>query len=216
MENENTEKKYKVCCVTGHRPQGFLWKYDNVNSKQHREYLAALRSCIEKLIKEGYNYFITGCAIGADLDFAEFCIELRDTAYPGIIVEGAIPCDNQDLKWSAACKERYARTIAKLDVVHYVSHKFSMGCFQKRNEYMVDRSDIVVAVWNAYNKGGTWNTIKYAREKLKKIEYILLGFYSRYFKYHEEAFRALIVAQAIPEQERLWKKIVKRMEEQEK
>lgn len=91
--------------------------------------------------KQGVNYFISGCAIGADLDFAEICVSIRDSEHSDILIEGAIPCDNQDLKWSKPDKERYKTIISKLNRVHYVSHMYSKICFQKRNEYMVDRSD---------------------------------------------------------------------------
>jgi uncharacterized phage-like protein YoqJ len=33
---------------------------------------------------------------------------------------------------------------------------------QKRNEYMVDNSDFVIAVFDGEQKGGTFNCIKYA------------------------------------------------------
>jgi uncharacterized phage-like protein YoqJ len=39
---------------------------------------------------------------------------------------------------------------------------------QKRNEYMVDNSDIVIAVWDG-SKGGTYNCVKYAEKLGKKI-----------------------------------------------
>lgn len=42
--------------------------------------------------------------------------------------------------------------------------------FQKRNEWMVDRGDVVLAVWDGVKKGGTWNAVKYAKAKKKRIE----------------------------------------------
>ncbi len=46
---------------------------------------------------------------------------------------------------------------------------------QKRNEYMVDKSNLVLAIWNGDKSGGTWNTIKYAMKKGKNIRYIMLN-----------------------------------------
>ena len=40
---------------------------------------------------------------------------------------------------------------------------------------MIDKSDLVIAVWNGEEKGGTWDTIKYARENNKTIRYIMLN-----------------------------------------
>jgi uncharacterized phage-like protein YoqJ len=42
--------------------------------------------------------------------------------------------------------------------------------YQKRNEYLVDNSDILVAVWDGRTeKSGTYNCIKYAVKKKKPI-----------------------------------------------
>ncbi len=40
---------------------------------------------------------------------------------------------------------------------------------------MVDKSDLVFAVWNGEEKGGTWNTIRYAERKGRKTEILLLS-----------------------------------------
>jgi uncharacterized phage-like protein YoqJ len=37
--------------------------------------------------------------------------------------------------------------------------------YQKRNEWMVDSADAVMAYWSGKEKGGTWNCVKYARGK---------------------------------------------------
>lgn len=40
---------------------------------------------------------------------------------------------------------------------------------------MVDRSELVVAFWGGKEFGGTFNTIKYAKRKNKKIEFVDLN-----------------------------------------
>ena len=40
---------------------------------------------------------------------------------------------------------------------------------------MVDKSDLVLAIWNGEKKGGTWDTIKYAQKQGKTVKYIMLS-----------------------------------------
>lgn len=37
---------------------------------------------------------------------------------------------------------------------------------QSRNEWMVNRSNIVIALWDGSEKGGTYNCLKYAKSKI--------------------------------------------------
>ena len=41
-----------------------------------------------------------------------------------------------------------------------------------RNDYMVDHSDLVLAIWNGEQSGGTWHTIEYAKAKGKQVDII--------------------------------------------
>ncbi|MGN1099694.1 MAG: DUF1273 domain-containing protein, partial [Christensenellales bacterium] len=64
------------------------------------------------------------------------------------------------------------RLLSVADKVTYVSDRYTLSCMQKRNEYMVDESDMLLAVWNGIEKGGTFNTVAYARKKGIGIEII--------------------------------------------
>ena len=46
---------------------------------------------------------------------------------------------------------------------------YAVWKMQKRNIWMVDQSNVVVAVWNGEKSGGTYNCIKYAIEKKKPV-----------------------------------------------
>lgn len=105
-------EKHKICCVTGHRPGGFPWDYNDKTCPEHREYLQTMHTLLEKLITEqGFDFFVCGGAIGVDTDFAETVLCLKEK-YPRIKLEIAVPCENQDLKWNVADKEKY-RAIKK-------------------------------------------------------------------------------------------------------
>ncbi len=98
----------KVGCVTGNRPQKFPWNYEDVGSAASVRYHSDLKKLVENLVvKGGFNYFISGGALGVDQDFAEAVIPLRDLSYPNIQLEVAIHCEGQDKLWTPADKKRY-------------------------------------------------------------------------------------------------------------
>lgn len=58
------------------------------------------------------------------------------------------------------------------DYTTTVSDHYFRACYQRRNEFMVDHSNLVIAVWNG-EKSGTKNTIDYAIKYGVKIINIL-------------------------------------------
>lgn len=163
----------KNCCCTGHRPKGFPFDYAKDSLKRER-YLQLLEEKAELAITSyKITNFISGMAIGADMDFAEIILKLREK-YP-VTLECAIPCLNQTLKWSVSDKLRYDKILSCADEVNIISEGYTPECMLKRNRYMVDKSELVIAVFNGVEKGGTWYTIKYARKKNKAIEMIALS-----------------------------------------
>ena len=57
------------------------------------------------------------------------------------------------------------------DIVRFISPQYDRGCFQRRNEWMVDHAGRVIAVFNG-EKGGTKNTIDYAERQNVPVIYI--------------------------------------------
>ena len=160
----------KICCCTGHRPKGFPFQY-SIDKEKHKAYLTTLEERIKIAISEyGITNFISGMAIGTDLDFAETVLKLRKE-YP-ITLECAIPCPNQTLKWNSTDKLRYEYILEHTDNVSLISERYTPECLLKRNRYMVDKSKLVIAVFNGIEQGGTWYTIKYAKYKNKQMDII--------------------------------------------
>ena len=161
----------KICAVTGHRPKGFPWNYRDSYCIQHKEYLKNLENVVRELIDEGFDYFISGGAIGVDQDFAETVLKLKKH-YPNIHLEIAIPCPKQDLKWCDSDKKRYQRILKQADFVNILSASYTPCCMQNRNEYMVNKCDLLLVVWNGQKSGGTYNTFMYAKGKNKPFKLI--------------------------------------------
>ncbi len=126
----------KTCCCTGHRPKGFPFKY-GIDKQKHKAYLEMLEEKIKLAITEyGITNFISGMAIGTDIDFAEIVLKLRNI-YP-VTLECAIPCPDQTLKWNVNDKMRYDGILKRADKISVVSERYTPECMLKRNRYMVD------------------------------------------------------------------------------
>lgn len=170
LSKQGRIKMVKTCSCTGHRPKGFPYQYGS-DIQKHNAYLQTLSQKIELAIKEyGITHFISGMAIGVDLDFAETVLKLQNKYL--IKLECAVPCLNQTLKWKYTDKLRYESIINSADKISIISKYYTPECMLKRNLYMVDKSELVIAVFNGIEKGGTWHTINYARKTNTAIELI--------------------------------------------
>ena len=142
----------RCCCFTGHRPEKL--------TQTEAEIITWLEYEIRKTIDDGFTTFISGMARGVDIWAAEIVLHLRDEGLP-IHLICASPFEGFERSWDESWKQRYADVIRKADLVKYICKNYSRACFQIRNEWMVDRSARVIAVYNGQS-GGTRNTIAYA------------------------------------------------------
>lgn len=154
--------KKQSCCFTGHRPQSLPFRF-NENDERCIDLKRRLKDAIiEMITQNGVTHFISGMAIGVDMYAAEIVLELKET-YPNISLEAAIPCENQSAKWAEQLRTRYNDILEKCDIRTVLQHSYTADCMHKRNKYMVDNSDWIIAVWNG-KPSGTGKTVKYAEE----------------------------------------------------
>lgn len=155
----------KTCCFTGHRPQKLGYGENTVQCDQLKQ---TLKNIIVSLIeKEDVTHFISGMALGVDTFAAQIVIDLKKE-YPWITLECAIPCETQAEKWHERDRDLYFHLIAKCDKETLLQHKYTANCMQRRNKYMVNNSDFVLAVWNG-KPSGTGNTVFYAEKQGKTV-----------------------------------------------
>lgn len=150
-------------CVTGHRPKK-LYGYDLTDPRWVR-----LKNDFKDILKRNLcDEAITGMALGVDTVFALAVLELKKEGYD-IKLHCAIPCKNHSCKWPEKSVLQYKDILSKADTVKLVSdEEYKPWLMQKRNEYMVDLADVVIAVWDGSNSG-TGNCIKYAQKCGKEI-----------------------------------------------
>ena len=155
-----------TCCFTGHRPQSLPWGYHEGDprciSLKHRlkgEILCAIHD-------HDIRYFLSRMAQGVDTWAAEMVLELqRDYS---IFLECVLPCRDQAIRWPYESRRRYRSILQRCNQVTLLQSQYSQDCFQRRNQYMIDRSGLVIAVWNG-TPSGTGNTVRYAKAKGKLV-----------------------------------------------
>lgn len=155
------ELRVHRCTFTGHRPE----KVANYEGK----IIVELRKEILKAIDSGYTTFLTGMSRGVDLWAADIIIHLREHN-PNLKLIGVIPFEGFENQWSVDWKKHYRLVLKELDWLHVVSKEYSWEVYQKRNQFMVDHSSLILAVFNG-EPGGTMNTIHYAQEKGVPVRY---------------------------------------------
>lgn len=153
-----------TACFTGHRPD-VLGGYDR-EAPKNQEVRAFLLSAIERLIEKGCKEFITGGALGVDQWAAELLVDRKDIDRHTI----ALPFKGYGENWpeesrlhlKSLCDKSHVHVVCDGPYAPYKNHV--------RNQWMVDNSAIVVAVWNSFPKGGTASCVRYA--KTKGMEFI--------------------------------------------
>lgn len=124
-----------------------------------------------KLERMAYNWLhthrpdkvISGGALGWDQALA------RAAYVEGIPYIMALPFKDFDSRWPQNSRDNLTDYINHADEVVYVSEPgYNPYKMQVRNEWMVDRCDTVLALWDG-SDGGTGNCIKYAQKVGKPI-----------------------------------------------
>jgi uncharacterized phage-like protein YoqJ len=153
-----------IVAFTGHRPDK-LGGYKLPNPT----YLHVCQQ-IEKTLKELQpEKVISGMALGVDQWAANIAHRL------GIPFIAAVPFLGQEKAWPAASQKTFNALIKLASEVVYVSEGgYAAYKMQVRNEWMVDRCDKLIAIWDG-TPGGTGNCVKYAQSKNKEIFYIKPG-----------------------------------------
>ena len=82
-----------------------------------------------------------------------------------------LPCKGQDARWPSESRERYQSILEQCDKGTLLQDGYTPDCFDKRNRYMIDHSDLVIAVWDG-SPSGTGNTVVYAKSKRKSVREI--------------------------------------------
>ena len=161
-----------ILAGSGHRPDKLPDKatgYD-YNNPVYKYIKTELYKIIDELKP---TKIISGMALGFDTILAQTAIEL---SIPFI---AAIPFVGQEKIWPQSSKDTYNKLLnLAAEKVIVCEGGYAAWKMQKRNEWMTDNSDELVACWDGTN-GGTKNCIDYALSMNKKIHRINPSLYSK-------------------------------------
>lgn len=137
--------------VTGHRPEKIH------NPEWVKEQMITVLSQLQPQL------LIQGMAAGVDLLSATVCIELEVPYLAARPWAGHAPRGDDIQLYNTVLQNAHQ----VVDVDPSLSYR-SPAVYQRRNEYMVDHADALLAVWDG-TKGGTRNCVVYAEEQGKPI-----------------------------------------------
>lgn len=145
-----------IIAATGHRPD----KLGGYSPDVNRDLTMFAKTVLEEL-REQYDglEIISGMAQGWDQSVAHASIMLS------IPFVAAVPFKGQESMWPQRGKDRYFAILSEAcRKVIVCEGGFSPEKMQKRNEWMVDMADGMIALFDGSN-GGTANCVRYADQQ---------------------------------------------------
>lgn len=158
------EQKTLNLAFTGHRPgKYFGYGYDDAHRARIR---SLIYSWFYQWVRQGHKVrTITGGALGFDQDVLATALVL-DVIHNTV----AVPFEGQENRWNEVDQRRYRSLLFYANEVVAVSPPgYAAWKMHKRNEWMVDRANSVVALWDGGESGGTAACVRYARKVEKPL-----------------------------------------------
>lgn len=157
-----------IVAFTGHRPDK-LGGYGSVNPFRDRLKEKLARRLTELRVEHSDLCCISGMALGFDQWAAKVCLDLK------IPFTAAIPFAGQESRWPAESQAVYRALLARaVDVVVVNKGSYAPQKMQVRNEFMVDRCNLLLGAWDG-TAGGTANCVRYATSIGRPWENVLEG-----------------------------------------
>lgn len=144
-----------ILAATGHRPPK-LGGYSSAAEERLNAF------ALLQLEARKPEQIVTGMAQGWDQAIAQAARALK------IPYIAAVPFAGQEAPWPLAAQEKYRTLLQNASEVHVISPGgYEAWKLQKRNEWMVRRCNLLLALWDG-SKGGTGNCMRYALDRIDK------------------------------------------------
>ena len=164
-----------ACAITGHRPARFVFGYQENHPlcQKIKQRLKALFRILHD--RKNVCRFYVGGALGVDMWAAEEILHLKEQPkYADIESIVALPFEGHDLKWDAVNRKRLQTIIHNATKCVVVGQNGDASAYKKRNYYMVDHADFLLAVYDNDRKirSGTGQTVNYALKQNLRIIFL--------------------------------------------
>ena len=157
----------KSCAITGHRPTRFKFGYKE-NYTGCKRLKKRLYEQFALLYEKGVRRFYVGGSLGVDMWAGEQVLTLKEqVGYDDIELVIILPFDGHDARWDERSKKRMENLQKKCLKCLIVGQEDCRESYIKRNCYMVNHADFLVAVYdNERNlRSGTMQTVHDAEKK---------------------------------------------------
>lgn len=144
-----------IIAGTGHRP-------DKLGGYSDDTFIALIRLARGWLHEHRPTKVISSMALGWDQALAHAALEER------IYLIAAIPFEGQERRWPTRSQDAYNQLLDQVDETHIVSEIPGTIAMHQRNNWMVDRADQMLALWDG-SWGGTFNCVQYAIKRQRPI-----------------------------------------------
>lgn len=149
--------------LTGHRPERL--GYSKEITYKTDEWITIIEWLKNKIKENNVTDVYCGMADGCDIAYGLAAILLKDDDYP-VKLHCVLPCKNYN-----SSNPWYKELKKDADEWIELSDEFYKGCDNVRDQYMVDHSDKIFAIWDGNKSGGVWSTIKKTQKKNIDIIY---------------------------------------------
>lgn len=140
-----------IVAGTGHRPD----KLGGYSIEIEDKLRVFARRHLERI---GPSQVISGMALGWDQALAQAALDLS------IPLVAAVPFLGFGSRWPTSAQYRCTALLCAATEIEVVSETPGTRALQRRNEWMVDRAGLMLALWDG-SWGGTFNCIQYANRR---------------------------------------------------
>lgn len=155
--------KILSACFSGHRANKM--PYSEIG-KEYEKLENIIKEEITKLIREGVSEFFAGGQNGCDEVCSLIVMHLKEELGTTANLNLVLPYSGMDKGFTDIQKDNFKWIKQKAKTIKVLHEKHTKNCYRKRNQYLVDNSDFLIAIRmkNALHSG-TQMTINLAKKK---------------------------------------------------